>query len=191
MANEVGWHSIRNKGGYSGWRSPSNSNTFALLVPQFWPNNKRSGLRQEKDVLLKPFYFTTFLSACKAESFWTPKIFPGNTHGEALNWGQDTAVLASWCHTIRESCRTFLPHFQFLTAISSDFSTWRENEEARGPNDSFCSDGRNFNVPCRPGLKCPCSPTPLQAALPGYGGQMWVSLAKCFVMVLHMVGMKG
>ena len=75
----------RSKGGYSGWRSPSNSNTFAVLVPQFWPNNKSPGLRQEKDVLLKPFCFTTFLLACRAEPFWTPKVFSGNTHGEELN----------------------------------------------------------------------------------------------------------
>ena len=66
-----------------------------------------------------------------------------------------------------------------------------ENEEASGPHDSFCLDGRNFNVLSRPGLKGPCSPIPLQATLPGYGGQMWVSLAKCFVMILHVIGTKG
>ena len=59
-------------------------------------------------MLLRLFYFTTFLSACRAEPLWTLKAFSGNTHGEEQTQAWDTAVLVSSYPTSRERCGTFL-----------------------------------------------------------------------------------
>lgn len=113
-------------------------------------------------------------------------------HGEELNWGlghcSPSIVLP---HRQGELQDFPIPHFQFLTAISSDFSTWMENEAARGPHDSFCSDGRNFQCALQTRAQRSCSPHLCRLHSRGYGGQMWVSSAKRFVMVPHRVGMKA
>ena len=82
-----------------------------------------------------------------------------------------------------------IPTFSFSLPLALTLEPeWRMRRlKGVGASWCLCLGGKNFHVPYWPGL----NPMPLQVCTSaGYGGQMWVSLAKCFFKVLQMVGMK-
>lgn len=88
LGGKPGCGFTRNKGGCIGWERLSNYDMLAPLVPQFGHTQKSPGLRHEKDVLLRLFYFTFFLSSCKTEPLWTLKGFSGISPYKGAEVGQ-------------------------------------------------------------------------------------------------------